>query len=376
MIKKLNLIVCILSMSILFNGCWDYKDINRRGILLSVGVDEIKGEIQFTGEVAKLFSPTKEQQASTRVTDVYTFKSSGRYFEGARQDFENKTPLTDFSGAVRTITFSKSFAENGIEQYLNRIYFLSQYRSSILITVFDGNTENLFNTEIINDISVGYAIEDTIKKLNESGAAIYKTVQQIQSDIQFKSIGYLVPYITREDGTIKYLGLAAMKNSKLVGVIKSENSKGFLYLLAKKPTINMVIQIPEESNNIFSLTNILKKRKIRTYYKDGKVNIDIDLKFNTQLQYEYFLENLNKEELANIEKEVSNKIKKDVMYALERSQKEFKCDVFGFARYFKGKYPNIYKELTWEDAYDQAVFNVNVKTTLINTRLLDVVGKK
>lgn len=376
MIKKLNLIVCILSMSILFNGCWDYKDINRRGILLSVGVDEIKGEIQFTGEVAKLFSPTKEQQASTRVTDVYTFKSSGRYFEGARQDFENKTPLTDFSGAVRTITFSKSFAENGIEQYLNRIYFLSQYRSSILITVFDGNTENLFNTEIVNDISVGYAIEDTIKKLNESGAAIYKTVQQIQSDIQFKSIGYLVPYITREDGTIKYLGLAAMKNSKLVGVIKSENSKGFLYLLAKKPAMNMVIQIPGESNNIFSLTNILKKRKIRTYYKDGKVNIDIDLKFNTQLQYEYFLEDLNKEDLASIEKEVSNKIKKDVMYALEKSQKEFKCDVFGFARHFKGKYPNIYKELTWEDAYDQAVFNVNVKTTLINTRLLDVVGKK
>ncbi len=376
MIKKLNLIVCILSMCILFNGCWDYKDINRRGILLSVGVDEIKGEIQFTGEVAKLFSPTKEQQTSTHVTDVYTFKSSGRYFEGARQDFENKTPLTDFSGAVRTITFSKSFAENGIEQYLNRIYFLSQYRSSILITVFDGNTENLFNTEIINDISVGYAIEDTIKKLNESGAAIYKTVQEIQSDIQFKSIGYLVPYITREDGTIKYLGLAAMKNSKLVGVIKSENSKGFLYILAKKPATNMVIQIPGESNNIFSLTNILKKRKIRTYYKDGKVNIDIDLKFNTQLQYEYLLEDLNKKDLSSIEKEVSNKIKKDVMYALEKSQKEFKCDVFGFARYFKGKYPNIYKELTWEDAYDQAVFNVNVQTTLINTRLLDVSGKK
>lgn len=167
-----------------------------------------------------------------------------------------------------------------------------------------------------------------------------------------------------------------MKNSKLVGVIKSENSKGFLYLLAKKPAMNMVIQIPGESNNIFSLTNILKKRKIRTYYKDGKVNIDIDLKFNTQLQYEYFLEDLNKEDLASIEKEVSSKIKKDVMYALEKSQKEFKCDVFGFARHFKGKYPNIYKELTWEDAYDQAVFNVNVKTTLINTRLLDVVGKK
>lgn len=165
MIRKVNLIVCILSMSILFNGCWDYKDINRRGILLSVGVDEIKGEIQFTGEVAKLFSPNKEQQASAHATDVYTFKSSGKYFEDAREDFENKTPLTNFSGAVRTITFSKSFAENGIEQYLNRIYFLSQYRSSILITVFDGNTENLFTTEIVNDISVGYVIENTIKKI-------------------------------------------------------------------------------------------------------------------------------------------------------------------------------------------------------------------
>lgn len=376
MIKKTNTVICILSLCLLLNGCWDYKDLNRRSILLSVGVDEVNDEVIFTGEIAKLFTSGKGQKTMADITDVYTFKSKGKFFEDARNDLENTIPLTNFSSAVRTITFSKGFAEKGIEQYLNRVFFLSQFRSSILITIFDSDIENLFSGEIINDIAVGYAIEDTIKKLNEDGNTLYKTVQQIQSDIHFKSIGYLLPYISRKGGTIEYLGLAAMKDSKLIGIIKGSESNGFLYILAKKPIVDMVVQIPSDKYNYYSMTNTLKKRKIRTYYKDGKVNIDIDLKFNSQLQYQYKLENLNKQDKKKIEKEVSDKIKKSVKSALEKSQKEFQCDVFGFARHFKGKYPNVYKELNWEKAYSEAVFNVNVDTTLVNTRLLNVVGEK
>jgi spore germination protein KC len=48
MIKKFKDIMFILFLALLLSGCWDYKDVDKRSILLSNGVDEINGKIQYT----------------------------------------------------------------------------------------------------------------------------------------------------------------------------------------------------------------------------------------------------------------------------------------------------------------------------------------
>lgn len=373
MISRYNKILCLVLVSLLLIGCWDYRDIDDRSIVHSVGIDNEDDKIQFTGEVTAQRERSSQNRGISQQGDVYRYTSSGNYFEGARAELDAKTPFERFTAAIRAIVFSKKYAEEkGIESYIYRVYFLSAYRNSVLVSISKEPTSDLFRRRIENNISIGHGIEDTIRYLDADGAALYKTTQQIKSDIEFKTIGYLLPYITMEEDTVIYLGFAAMKDSKLVGIIKRQESNGFLFVLSKKPITISAIPLPSSEKNLISIRTVLEKRSIKTSYADDKVNIYIDLKLNSQLQYEYDnIEPLSKEDSKKVENIVSNKIKEDVMYAIKRSQKEFKSDVFGFARYFRKDNPKAYKKIDWKEEYTKANIHVNVETTIKNTNLLN-----
>jgi spore germination protein KC len=373
MIKTLHKAIYILLLPLLLTSCWDYKDIDKRAIDLSIGVDEVGDKLEFTGEIAKLPAGGGKAQ----ITDVYKYWSLGKYFEGSRAHYNAKINAKDFSGAIRAIVFSKKYAETeGIESYVNRLYYVPDFRSSVLLAVCKERTNEFFNGKVNNDICIGYALEDTIKTLSDTGAAIYKTLQQVKADIEFKNIGYFVPYITKTSNTIEYLGLAAMKDSKLIGTVKQEDSTGFLFLLLKKPISAITVSHPEDKNILISTKNFLKQRKIKTTYKNNKVHIYIDLKLNTQIQYLYEFKSIRNKDITKLEETVSDKIKKEVIFALELTKNKFKYDVFGFARYFKADHSEEYQRISWKEEYPYINFHVNVKTTITNTNLVDIKAHK
>lgn len=373
MIKIFYRTICIFLLPLLLTGCWNYEDIDKRSIELSIGVDRINDKLEFTGEIAKL----SKWGGRAKITETYKYWSLGKYFEGARDNFDARVIGEDFPGAVRSVVFSKKYAETeSIESYVNRLYYSPEFRNSVLIVVSKEPTSELFNGKIKDDISIGYAIEDTIKTPSENGEALYKTLQQVKSDIEFKDIGYLVPYITKKVNSIEYLGLAAMKASKLIGIVRREDSNGFLFILLKNATVTILIPHPDDKTILISTKNFLKQRKIKTDYKNNRVNIDVDLKLSSKIQYLYELKELSEDDIIELEKRISEEIKKDVMFALELSKKQFRYDIFGFARYFKADNPEEYKKINWEEEYPYINFNVNVKTTITNTNLLDVNAKK
>lgn len=318
MISRSKKIICILSLPFLLTGCWDYTDVNKRSITLSIGVDYVNDNIELSGEIAKLGSGSSDSKSSASPLGSYRYISSGMNFEEAREDFDAKVPSQDFSGAIRAIVFSKKYAENkGLESYINRVYSSSEFRNSVLVVISAEPPREIFSGKVENDISAGYGIEDTIRYLDRDGKVLYKTIQEINSDIRFKNIGYLLPYITREKGTIKYLGMAAMKDSKLTGIIKREDSNGFIFLLARKPTDTYTIPSPNNKENQISVSTILDKRKIKTSFEEDKINIDINLKLNSKLQYQYYnIEPLNKEDIKKLEAMISDRMKKEITNAV------------------------------------------------------------
>ena len=374
MIKTYHKAICILLFPLLLTSCWDYRDIDKRSIDLSIGVDEVNGKLEFAGEMAKL---PAVGGGKAEITEVYKYRSLGKKFEGSRSHLDARLTLPDFSGAVRALVFSKKYAEaQGIESYINRLYYIPDFRSSVLVAISNEPTNEFFNGKAINDIAIGYALENTIKTLSSSGLALYKTLQQVKADIEFKDIGYLVPYITKKGNTVTYLGLAAMKDSKLIGTVKREESSGFLFILSKNPKAIMTLPHPSDEKNLVSTIVLLKQRKIKTDYKNNKVNIYIDLKLTSQLQYLYEFKSTSEDDIKKLEKMISDEIQREVMFALVLSKNAFKYDIFGFGRYFKSDNPEDYKQISWEEKYPNINFKVNVKTIITNTNLLDLKSNK
>jgi spore germination protein KC len=376
MISRCKNIVLVVLLPLLLTGCWDYRDVNKRDIIISIGVDDVHGNVEFTGEAAKVIATSSQNMSMAQITDTYKYISLGKHFEESRADYDAKIPVPYFAGATRCVVLSKKYGVKGIESYMNRLYNIVGFRNSVLVTISKEAPKDLFSKKVENDICIGYAIQDTIKYLDENGGALHKTVQEIESDIQFRSIGYFLPYVTVEDNTIKYLGLAVMKNSKLVDIVKREESNGFLLVLSKKAGDTRVIPSPSDDKNLISIKSKLAKRSIKTSYEDNKINIYIDLKLKSQLQYEYKIELLSKKDIKKVEETIANKLKENILSATNRSQNQFKSDVFGFARYFKAENPKVYKYIDWNEEYSKAIFHVNVDTTIVNTNLLDLNAKK
>lgn len=373
MIRNFHRLISITLACLLLAGCWNYNDVNKRSIVLSVGIDKVKDKVELTGEIAKISTTG----GRTELTDVYEYQALGKDIEESRENRDARIASEAFSGAARSLVFSRRYAETvGMESYINRRYYIPEFKGSILVVVSKEPTKELFSGKVENDICIGYAIEDTIKTLSRNGEALHRTMQQIKSDIEFKDIGYFTPYITKAGNTIEYLGLAAMKDSKLIGTVKREDSYGILFILSKNPVTIIPVPHPSDKENLISTRNSLKERKISTDFKENKINININLKLNTQIQYLYEMEPVNKRDMKKLESMISHRIKEEIIKALELSKTQYKCDVFGFARYFQGDYPEEYKQIKWEEEYPNINFNVNVKTTITNTNLMDVNAEK
>lgn len=380
--KKYRMFIIILIIPLILTGCWDYNDVNKRSITLSVGVDNVHNGngVEFSGEIARL-GPSKGgkeegggQIGSASITSSFTFVSKGKDFEEARANYNNEIPLNDFSGAARAVVFSKEYAQNpGIDSYINRVINLFGYRSALLIVVSDIPTNELFNTKIKNDISIGHAIEDTLRHLSEEGNLVYKTIYEANSDILLEDVGYLIPYIGIRDSSVSVIGYAVMSDdSRLIDIIKSNEVITVNFLLSKNAVQRKAYSCPTHPKQDISVKTSLKKRKIKTSTTNDSINIDIALDLKSEIQYPYHKQLHSKNDIELLEKSIENQTKEDVIKILKKSQEEFKIDCFDFARYFRAQNPEVYKNISWKEEYPDINFTVKVNTKLINTNLLEI----
>lgn len=375
MVKKYSKLF-IIFLLLFLTGCWDYKDINKRAIALSIGVDVVNDNIEFSGEMAKLVSTSGDNQQKAQTQGVYNLLSYGKDFEEARIHYDAVSPYPVFLGATRVVVLGEKFAKQDIEPYLNRINKFYDYRKTLLVIVSREPPRELLSQKTEKTNSVGFLIEDILSNLKSRKMTVYSNVGEILSDIALGEIGYLLPYVGIKEGSIQYLGLAVMKDSKLVGIIDMEDTDGILYLLADKPVLTESIFSSEEKKNKYSLRTSVKKRKIKTEYKNDKVIIKIDLDLAAELQYQYYIKPISDEQKKELENMASKKIEKDIINIFERSQDEFKCDIFHFAKYFRANHPRIYDQIKWKDVYTEADIEVSIKTKIINLGLIDANAKK
>lgn len=396
MVKRIAKILILFIYTFILCGCWDYGDINNRGITLSIGIDlDKQNSILISGEFAKLATSSKESKEHAKSANSYVVTAYGKTFEESRVNLDSVNPYPTFLGATRVVLFGKTFAQDNIEPYISRIDKFPDYRKTLLAVVSREPAKELLDFGTDKDISVGFLIENIMYKLKKRGLGIYPNIGEILSEISMEKVGFLLPYVGIENGDIKYLGLAVMKDSKLEGIIDITDTDGILYVLSDKPQLTEEIlsrtgdetsenseladhHEPESGKhkNKYSFKTYVKKRKIKTDFIDEKVTINIDLDIDASLEYQFFREKISDDKLKQMENTLSEKIKGEIKKEIYSSQNEFKTDFYGFAKYFRGSHPKIYKELDWKKAYLDAEIKVNVKTKIINYNLLDPNAKK
>lgn len=357
-----TVIMCILS------GCWDFKDINQKSVILSVGVDRVGDKIEFSGESASL-EEVGQAEMQIGLAPVYTYHALGNTFEEANLNSAQQFPFPIFLGATRVVAFGENYAKKGIEPYINRIDNKYDYRKTLLTVISSVPIFELFSTKVETDFAVGFFIEDTISYLTNRGKAVNTSVGEIVSKIAFESIGFVLPRIGLKNDKIFYEGLGVMKDAKLVGTINIKDVDGLTFLTSKNANYRKVLENPFNNNYSFALQ--ISRRNITTKYLNGKIIVNVDIEISSQLQYQYYIKNLDNTILKMLEEKLEEKIKNELVAMVKRTQEEFKCDIINIAGYFKAQNPKIYEEIDWKKEYLNSEFIINIDVNLKNQGFRD-----
>ncbi len=367
--KTCKIIIVIVMMCTL-SGCWDFKDINQKSVILSVGVDRVGDKIEFSGESASL---EEVGQAETQISfaPVYTYYAVGNTFEEANLNSAQQFPFPIFLGATRVVAFGENYAKDGIEPYINRIDNKYDYRKTLLTVISSVPIFELFSTKVETDFAVGFFIEDTINYLTNRGKSVNTSVGEIVSKIAFESIGFVLPRIGLKNDKIFYEGLAVIKDAKLVGTISIKDVDGLTFLTSKSATYRKVLENPFNDNNNYSFALQISRRNITTKYLNEKIIVNVDIEMSSQLEYQYYIKHLDNTILKMLEEKLEEKIKNEIVTMVKRTQEEFKSDIINIASYFKAQNPKTYEEIDWKKEYLNSEFIINIDINLKNQGFRD-----
>lgn len=369
--RKIIKLLLIFLISTTLSGCWDLIDIEKRTILISAGLDKEGSDIIFTTELSSMFPAiqTKAEGIGPHKVTVKTYR--GINFEDVLDKSSRSQPYRIFQGATRIVVFGENYAREDISSYFNRIDRSYEYRKTVLPVVSREPAKDILNFDTLSDLSVGFLIEHTIMdNLYNNNTTLYGQLGNIIDYEAIDEVGYLIHYIGIQDNELSVLGFAAIVNGKMVGILEDRSSRGAVYLINKKFGFSHTLINPQSGENIVFQT-IGGKRKISTNYIDGVVNINIDLKLDQILMYQYKLNPISEDLYKELEKQLADKIKNDIEEAIRIAQEDIKYDIYQLALYFRGDHPKIYKNLDWKEEFPKAKVKVTVSSKITKRNLYD-----
>ncbi|MHC6178984.1 Ger(x)C family spore germination protein [Clostridium sp. JNZ X4-2] len=400
MYRKISLFLGIFILLTVLTGCYDAVEIDDEVYPVILGVDQgynnkFKITIQYPvyGAGNRNQSGTQQTQANIAVIEAPSIIEAMEMFG---QEISRQVTLKH----LKAIVFSEEIAVQGIGNQILGIQRYREIRSTMAITVVRGQSEDFIkeNVSIIgeslpkmvelffsqsqhNSYSIREQLFDFYQGIlsnYEQPTAAYGGVNNYQS-IEGKNNnkntppitgkGYLPGDVPREGSAKRELsGTAVFREDKMVGALDSYETRYFLLVKGKFKGATITINDKYSPDTVIvSYIKLSTKPKIKAYFRNGKPIIDVDLKLEADIDS---IQNKIKYEELCMVKDLDEQIRafllKGINATVEKTQREYKSDIFGFGYYVAGNFKTIqeWENYNWLSHYDQAKINVNLTVNI------------
>lgn len=377
-VQTINRCLALLVFIICVTGCWDRVEMEDRALVMGSGLDLAEdGQVETTVQIALPTGLSSAMQGGgTKAEPVIVISDKGRSGLDILQHLQEMVSRRIFLGQRAVIIIGEEYARQGIDEFLDTLMRSPDSRYTSYVLTAKGKTaKEILNTphQFLEEIpALGIRKKQNIGismsvKLNEF-------LNDLASDGKSPVTGVIKVVTDKTNKEIFKLDEAAVYlDNKLVGFLPEEEMKTLLMLRGEAKGHNITTQIePEEEG--YNGTISVKVLKI-------KAKIDVDIKkelpeFRVKLMGKVVvLENDTKLDLGKkkLIEQVENKINEevDLRFAtmLDRLQKEYKADVYGFGNEVHIKHPNYWRKNkgNWNEIYPRVSITTDVSFTIIGT---------
>lgn len=336
-ICSLLLLVCCL---VLLPGCWDGRELEKRAIVLMVGVDRAEPGVRVTLQLAwpqSMIASPGQEGGSKSNEPVAVITRAGVNIAAALQEIQYEINRELFFGHVRAILISESAAQLGSWKIIEQLVGggLAVPRTAWLFVV-SGEAEpvmharpaldrvpaiylsNFFETRLLlerpYDVTIGGFHQRWVTP-GEEPVAVWITADE------------------QEAAPLTILGIAVFQEDQFLGGLSREESVGWALTQNQRIPGRLTVDCPQGGGR-FTVRFLHSSLRLRPHVTAGKlVRQVVQGGVSGRIESsECNLYHLDPKEMTRFRQAFQDEVKRLLNAAFERAQQEFGTDIFGFGR--------------------------------------------
>lgn len=359
-------------------GCWDRTEINTLGIVDSFAVDK-KGELYEV--IIELINPSglARQEGGAQKKTVIQNATGTTIFAAVRNlnFFLTRKPYISHN---RVFIVGEELARDSIGEAIDFARRDPEVRRTVFVILARGDIREIFQTRGRLEKTIGMQITKIIADhwttsylpmidLNDFSSAMSSSTASPYMPVVYAIDNPLTekPEITTEkDKVIKIEGLAVFSGDQLKGYLNRAETRGVLWLNGDVKSGIISLNSQTEHNPGRDDTSIELKRQqteIVPLIQGGKYSITAKIKAVGNVGC--YIGNLNLTDpkaIAELERLTEEKIKEEIMMALNKALGQYRTDIFNFGAQFMIKYPEQQAliEKNWPEILEVLAVNLEV----------------
>ncbi len=373
-VKFILLTVLIITNSIYFCGCWNYKDIEKSLIISGLAIDRNKAGDKYLLTVEVLdFEMGKEAKQGTRFIE-----SEGKTVFDAVRNALNIVGKKLYWAHASIAVISEEIAKEGLITVLDFIFRDSEVRTEMNILI---SKEKTAKELLMQEMLLSQASSDNINNmLDEQKIAgkfpkvlVYKLINCIKNENAVLPAIELKEILGKKTTVIT--STAIFKEDKLIGYINIDESQALLFARneIKGGLINFGIDNNDKTDKI-SLEIFKSKTKVKPCYVNNDLTMDIDINVDASIaELQTSTDYISGKNFEKLKKSAEKNVKKSVENLIQKAQLEYNADIFGFGSKIKGDMPKVWKNIEgdWKNGiFKNLKANVKVYIKIRNSAFI------
>ncbi|MEK4028166.1 Ger(x)C family spore germination protein [Pseudobacillus sp. FSL P4-0506] len=365
--KTLFLVISMLACLAILSGC-GFKDIDKRGFVVAVGVDGTKDKKKPYRITLKLVVPTGAFKQAPKPTYDYLSIESATLAEGVRMLKTHTDKELDFSHA-KVILLGKNILEHDARQTFDIFLRRRDFQGIAWVAVGDPSAEKVLKTNPTTDVPGSNALFNIFSDEGTESVYIVTTyVYDFARRLFETGLDPILPIIRATDKGQEYRTneTIVFKEGRKKVKLTPEKTKYYNLISGREERADIVVK-KKGVHITIAAGKVQAKYKILTPANQApvlKMTVDID-GIIEESQHP-----VPPEKLSLYSKYASEAVKRRALHLLEFLQ-ENEVDPLGFGlRYKATRLHNRDLEAEWQRIYPRLKFDVEAKVTIKSTGVI------
>ena len=377
---KIGVLTVLFMMPLFLTGCWNNKDLTEINMVTALGIDRLEdGKVVVTVQVvepAAIQSTTsgKGKGGGAQAKPVFVESYEGETVFDALRSMLSIVDKKMFLGTIQIIILGEGLSRNGINEIMD--FFQRDHEieyDSVDVLVAKGTTpKELLELENDMDPIPAVYIKKTVENTSSRAKVKKTTLIELFKDMGNSGVQISLGQVEKSDGKdVRTEGTAVFRDGKLIGWLDSYETRG--YLFAENKVKSTIVNLRPDDVKI-SMEIIRSDGKVSLEFKNGNpvtLAVKVELEANIG-EYEGKGKLKSPDDLHKLETLLSQEVAKEIRSALDKAQKDYSSDIFGFGiqahKYHSGYWKR--EKENWNYIFSKLPVDVQVKARVKSTGLI------